>query len=149
VGLSIEEQIARLPSLDKSELHLLWQQLFGRAASMRLRRQVMIPVLAYRIQEQAHGGLKPSTVKRLRDMANALEINRSAVLNRVPRVAPGTRLIREWRGKTHEVLSVTNGYEYQGSVFASLSEIARQITGTRWSGPLFFGIKKSKPRGVK
>jgi len=108
----------------------------------------MIPILAYRIQEQAYGGLKPSTAKRLRASAERLEVNPSAVLVDLPGIRPGTRLLREWRGKMHTITAADNGFEYRGKRFASLSQIARVITGTRWSGPLFFGLKSPK-RGMK
>ena len=147
MGIPID-QIAELPKLRKTDLSALWQRCFGRAAPPRLRRQVMIPILAYRIQEQAYGGLKPSTAKRLRASAERLEVNPSAVLVDLPGIRPGTRLLREWRGKMHTITAADNGFEYRGKRFASLSQIARVITGTRWSGPLFFGLKSPK-RGMK
>jgi hypothetical protein len=149
VDSSIENRIAELPKLTKSALKSLWLESLGRPAPPRLRRQAMIPVLAYRIQERAYGGLKPSTLKRLRALAEALERNPSAVLTDSPRIRAGTRLIREWRGEKHEVMVDGSGYEYRGKKFASLSEIARHITGTRWSGPLFFGLKTGKDRTAK
>jgi len=149
MGPSIEQQIAELPKLTKADLSSLWQQSFGRTAPPRLRRQLMIPILAYRIQERAYGGLKPSIAKRLRRLADALEKDPSMVLADTPRIRPGTRLAREWRGETHQVVVEDGGYDYRGKRFASLSEIARQITGSRWSGPLFFGLKTPKARARK
>src|SRR5437660_5229819 len=105
MGASIDEQIAELPKLTKSQLTALWQHSFGRNAPPKLRRQVMVPILAYRIQERAYGGLKPSTAKRLRTLAHMLEKNPSAVLTNTPRIRPGTRLLREWRGERHEVVA--------------------------------------------
>ncbi len=125
---------------------MLWQRSFGKAAPTRLRRQVMIPILAYRIQEQAYGGLKPSTAKHLRTLADAVEKDRHAVLTGVLLIRPGMRLTRKWQGNIHEVLAANNAYEYRGKNYRSLSEIARQITGTRWSGPAFFRIKTQKRR---
>ena len=109
----------------------------------------MIPILAYRIQEQAYGGLKSSTARYLRTLADTLEKDRHAVLTDVPSIRPGTRLVREWRGNTYEVIAENRGYEYCGKKYASLSEIACQITGTRWSGPAFFRIKNTKTQAVK
>jgi len=109
----------------------------------------MVPILAYRIQEKAYGGLTPATAKRLSALADALEKDRFAVPTDAPQIRSGTRLVREWRGKMHEVLAFENSYEYDGKKFASLSQIARHITGTRWSGPLFFGLKDTKIRTVK
>ena len=98
------------------------------------------------MQEKAYGGLKPATLSRMRKLALALEKDPTATIVAVPQIRPGTRLIREWRGERHEVVVDDTAYEYRGKRFNSLSEIARQITGTRWSGPLFFGIKTSKTR---
>jgi hypothetical protein len=101
----------------------------------------MIPILAYRIQEQAFGSLSARTQERLRRLSQAFEKGGDSALAGVPRVRPGTRLVRQWGDQVHLVNVHVNGYEYQGARYKSLSEIARLITGTRWSGPLFFGIK--------
>jgi hypothetical protein len=108
-----------------------------------MRRELMIPVLAYRIQEQAYGGLSQQTLNKLRQLARDLERNPKA-LTRMRPIKPGTRIIREWDGDTHEVTVVRDGYSYRGKHFVSLSAIARKITGTRWSGPLFFGLRSSQ-----
>jgi Protein of unknown function (DUF2924) len=104
----------------------------------------MIPILAYRIQEQAYGGLNPFTHKRLQKLAAELEHKQKARLPLSPQLKTGTQLLRQWQGEMHEVLVVDGGFEYRGKQYESLSEIARQITGTRWSGPLFFGLKQPR-----
>lgn len=119
----------------------LWRQLFRRTAPPQIRRGLLIQILAYRIQEQAYGGLSPATRKRLSELAHKLEANPHAELSGVPRIKPGTRLIRDWRGQSHRVTVLDNGYEYAGKRYSSLSQVARLITGTRWSGPLFFGLR--------
>jgi hypothetical protein len=106
----------------------------------------MVPFLAYRIQENAYGGLKPSTRSELRRIARQME-NSSTTSNGQtcrPKLKSGTRILRKWRGETHEVVVTESGFEYRHARFKSLSEIARKITGTRWSGPAFFGVKSSK-----
>jgi hypothetical protein len=107
-------------------------------------------MLAYKLQEQAYGGLKPQVKRRLRELAVRFAADPRqdvAKLATPARIKPGTRLIREWQGESHHVTVSERGFEYQGRVYASLSEIARHITGTRWSGPLFFGLRHSeKPR---
>jgi hypothetical protein len=130
---------AMLPGLTRPELLELWQTLWGRAAPPGLRRELMIPILAYRAQEKACGGLNPETERRLCQLSASLEDGRASAPNET-RVKPGTRLLREWRGQTHEVIA-EQGFLYQGKSQKSLSGIARQITGTRWSGPVFFGLK--------
>ena len=101
----------------------------------------MIPILSYRIQEQAFGSLNARVQERLRQLSRAFEKGSDPTVPRAPRIRPGTRLVRQWGDQVHLVSVQVNGYEYQGTRYQSLSEIARLITGTRWSGPLFFGIK--------
>ena len=106
----------------------------------------MIPFLAYRIQENAYGGLKLSTRSELRRIARGIEnLSSSGAKMRQPRIKPGTQIIRQWHGETHEVVVTKLGFEYRRARYNSLSEIARKITGTRWSGPAFFGLKTLKP----
>jgi hypothetical protein len=140
----VSARIGQLPKLPTPQLRALWQELFANPPHPKLRRELMIPFLAYQIQENAYGGLKPATRKRLEKLAAELERNPKADLKAVPRVKPGTKLIRHWQGQRHEVLASDQGFEYKGKHFKSLSEIAREITGTRWSGPLFFGLKNIK-----
>jgi hypothetical protein len=108
-------------------------------------------LLAYRLQEQAFGGLKPAYKRRLRQLAESFEQNPSRIVKTVSpaRIKPGTRLIRQWDGQTHQVTVAEEGFEYKGERYKSLSEIARLITGTRWSGPLFFGLKQSAKNRVR
>ena len=142
-------KLEELPHLPKPELLALWQELFAKPADPRLRRNLMIPVLAYRLQEQAYGGLKPLTRKRLQKLATELEQKQKAPPPLVPQLKAGTRLLRQWQGQMHEVLVADEGFEYRGKRYDSLSEIARQITGTRWSGPLFFGLKSRQARSAQ
>lgn len=141
---TIPEQIAKLRTLSRSQLLDLWQKLYNKAAPPGIRREILVPFLAYRIQENALGGLKPTTLAELRRIARALDKNRmsNGPLVRT-RIKTGTRLFRQWRGQTHEVFVTESGYEYRHVGYRSLSEIARKITGTRWSGPAFFGLKRA------
>jgi hypothetical protein len=147
----ISDQIANLRTLARQQLLDLWQKLYRRAAPNGIRRELMVPFLAYRIQENAYGGLKPAVRNELRRMARRLE-NPTAATEPLlrPKIKVGTRIIRQWRGETHEVAVTQSGYEYRGSSYRSLSEIARKITGTRWSGPAFFGLNRSASvRGLR
>jgi hypothetical protein len=137
-------RLAQLSSMKKVELWALWKQLFKRTAPPHIRRELFIRILAFRIQEQAHGGLSAETRKRLRDLARQFAVNPTAEIPGISRIKPGTRLIREWRGQSHHVTVLERGYSYAGKRYSSLSQIARLITGTRWSGPLFFGLKKNQ-----
>jgi hypothetical protein len=140
----ISTKLQELPRLSKPELRALWQELFAQPAHPRLRRNLMIPILAYRLQEQAYGGLKPATRKRLQKLAAELAQNQKAPPPVAPQLKIGTKLLRQFQGEIHEVLVAEDRFEYRGKRYESLSEIARQITGTRWSGPLFFGLKQTR-----
>ena len=140
----ITDQIDKLRTLSRSQLLDLWQKLYNKAAPPGIRREILVPFLAYRIQENAHGGLKPTALAELRRIARALDKNRMSNGPVVrTRIKTGTRLFRQWRGQTHEAFVTESGYEYRRVGYRSLSEIARKITGTRWSGPAFFGLKKT------
>ena len=149
----ITHDLDAIPELNKMALHQLWRQVFETAPSPKLRKDLMVPMLVYRIQERAFTSVKSKSRDRLRQLSRAFETDsRSAILS-VPGIKPGTRLVRKWRGQVHLVNVEENGYEYQCGRYQSLSEIARLITGTRWSGPLFFGTKaaqgKSKSKEVE
>ena len=140
----LEAQLSRLPALETSQLRKLWHDLFQNPPHPKLRRELMIPILAYRLQEKALGGLRPSTARRLRAIADQLASGKKSTASSQFAPRPGTRLVRQWQGKLHEVVTVESGYLYGDEKYHSLSEIARAITGTRWSGPAFFGLKKRK-----
>jgi hypothetical protein len=124
--------------MDYKELQQQWRELFGREPSRGMRRGHMIPMLAYRAQEKALGGLKESTVRMLRELALGIATEAQAAY----RPKTGTRYVREHNGKLHEVTVLDDGFEYEGNRYRSLTEIATDITGTKWSGPAFFGLKK-------
>lgn len=143
----VDVRLAELPKLSRPALFDLWEEHFGSSPPTQLRRDLMIPILAYRIQEQAFGSLKTGTRTRLRQLAEGFAKNPKNVVSSKPTLKPGTRLIREWRDEVHLVNVEANGYEYKGGHYKSLSQIARLITGTRWSGPLFFGINGDQSTG--
>jgi hypothetical protein len=147
MGTDVQDQLKQLPGLDRKARLDLWLRLFGKPAHKALRRELMIPVLAYRIQEKAYGGLKPSTCKRLRTLAAEFNSGHHPPAAAPTKLRAGTRLVREWQGALHEVSVLDSGFEYRDQHFGSLSEIARQITGTRWSGPRFFGLKNCSGSG--
>jgi hypothetical protein len=134
----ISARIAALPGLNKSQLLAVWQENFSHPPPPKLRKELMVPVLAYRIQEKEFGGLSHQARKKLQDLA----LSASTGKRRTGVVQNGTRLVRTWRGEVHEVSVSDSGYVYRGQQYSSLSRIAREITGTQWSGPLFFGTRK-------
>ena len=143
----IRQSIATLPKRSREQLLSLWKEVYGRAAPAGLRRELLIPFLAYRIQEKAYGGLKPATRSTLLRIARSLESPTCQKKVAKPVIKAGSRIVREWHGKRHEVFVTVDGFEYESGKFNSLSEIARLITGTRWSGPAFFGLKNARPAG--
>jgi len=144
--MEVSEQLNALPEMNKAALSALWREHFGVPPPEKTRRDLIIRVLAYKIQEQAFGGISTSIRRRLRQFASAIEKDPNSTISNTRVIKPGTRLIREWQGKSYKVTVAKSGFEYDGQWYASLSEIARLITGTRWSGPLFFGLKVSAGR---
>ena len=129
-----------------SDLRQLWEKLFGNPPHPKLRRELLIPILAYRLQEKALGRIRPSLLRRLQAISSELGTGKGHAASCGSGPRHGTRLVRQWQGKLHEIVVQEGGFLYEGKKFRSLSEIARTITGTRWSGPAFFGLKK---RGQK
>ena len=136
------EALSRLPHLDLAELRELWYQLYKTETAPRLSRELLMRAVAYRMQEVASGGPRLELERQLRRIA--LELQQTGRLRILPQLKPGTRLMREWRGRSHEVLVLDDGFSWQGTHYRSLSAIARQITGTAWSGPLFFGLRSNR-----
>jgi hypothetical protein len=136
---ALTQKIAALPTLNKAQLLVVRRENFGHAPPPNLRKELMVPVLAYRMQAKEFGGLSHTVRKRLRDIAQSLGSEKQQP---DAKIQGGTRLVRTWRGEVHEVAVTDNGFLYRGQHFTSLSRIAREITGTPWSGPLFFGTRK-------
>ena len=138
---SIRDLIRALPELPKQRLFALWTETFGRSPG-KMRPEVMLPILAFSLQEKTYGGLPLGTKEQLRQIAFSLSPKSRQQNEARARFKTGTRLIREWKGTRHEVSLTPDGYEYKGVIYKSLSSIASRITGTHWSGPAFFGTKK-------
>lgn len=136
--------IAALKTASITSLKQQWRDLF-QTEPPAFNRRYLESRLTYRIQELAYGGLKPETIKRLEALAEDLEVE-APVRTRRPSAKPviGTQLVREWQGIEHRVTVVENGFEYQGRPLKSLSAVARAITGTRWNGWVFFGLKNRR-----
>jgi hypothetical protein len=135
-------RLAELKTMEIVALKAMWRDLFV-AEPPPYNRKFLESRLAYRIQELAYGGLKPETLKRLAELAAELELRGSRARSGNMPVA-GTRLLREWQGVQHMATVLADGFEYQGRPYKSLSAIARTITGTRWNGWLFFGLRSQK-----
>lgn len=143
----LARQIAELEALDAAALRGRWVEAFGRPPPKYTSRDLLLRALAYHVQEQAHGGLSKATRRRLAALADPKAPDARKANRLTPRVRPGTRLVRSWGGEVHQVSVLEEGFEYCGERYTSLSEIARRITGTRWSGPKFFGLRKGAGDG--
>ena len=136
----IREALTRLPTCNRAELTAEWLRLYRTKPPAQIGRNLLMAAVAYRLQEQILGGLKPELRRQLRAIAGRARHGGEPALA-APRLKPGTKLLRDWQGHTHEVLVGENGFLWQQAQYRSLSQIARAITGTRWSGPVFFGLK--------
>lgn len=140
---SVLAQLAALKTTPTPALKAKWRELFG-TEPPPYNRRFLESRLAYRIQELAYGGLSQATIERLRAMAKQYENKDSKPVGRGYRPIVGTKLIRDWEGVERCVTVRAEDFEYMGRPFKSLSSIAREITGTRWNGWVFFGLKGSR-----
>ena len=143
---SVLARLAALKTTPTPELRRQWRDLFD-TEPPRYNRRFLESRLAYRIQELAYGGLKRETIERLEALGEQLASGKITFVRDEHRPIAGTRLIREWQGIEHCVTVRDDDYEYQGRPYKSLSAVARAITGTRWNGWVFFGLKNQRGRG--
>ena len=141
----IPARLAALKTATTPELKAQWRELFE-TEPPPFNRRYLESRLAYRIQELTYGGLKPETIRRLRDLADDLDGKDNGKRRGRRDIMPiaGTRLLREWQGVEQIVTVTADGFEWQGRPYKSLSAIARAITGTRWNGWVFFGLKNHR-----
>ncbi len=142
---SVLSQIAALKTAPTADLKRRWRELYGREAPP-FSRPYLESRLAFSIQELAFGGLKPATVARLEALGEQLDGGKPQIrcLRQDDRPVAGTRLVREYQGIEHVVTVLADGFEWEGRPYRSLSAIARAITGTRWNGWTFFGLKNQR-----
>src|SRR5205807_3166321 len=136
--------LLHLPKLDLGELRQQWRVLYKAEASAYLSRELLLRAVAYRMQEVALGGLCSERQRQLRQFAQQLNGSQEGRIRPRPELKPGTRLMREWQGRTYDVLVLDDGFSWQDTRYRSLSALARKITGTAWSGALFFGLKPNR-----
>ncbi|MBF0400226.1 MAG: DUF2924 domain-containing protein [Magnetococcales bacterium] len=134
-------EITLLPKKSLQELNQLWRTLFN-ADPPQAGKDYLVRRLAYRVQELAHGGVSDAAASILDGLKPGKLLPGKQPKPEGATPAPGTRLIREWQGVEHTVTVLDSGFEYGGCKYKSLSAVAKAITGTHWSGPLFFGLRK-------
>jgi hypothetical protein len=138
--------IDALTTMNSAQLREEWHRVYGTAPNTGLGPSLMRRGIAYRLQEQAHGGLSPATLRTLVRLAEQLNKSGDLDVERQLSLKTGTRLVREWHGRTCHVTVLENSFLYEDQQYASLSQIARVVTGTKWSGPRFFGLRqRSEP----
>ena len=149
----MEDEIAHLRALDLTGLRARWQSVFQRPPPSHLPRHLLFAVLAFRIQTDRFGNLDHETRKVL-DRTNASESGSAMAdrLNSLDRkradLTPGTVLVREWERQSHRVMVLANGFAWNGQTYDSLTKVAFAITGTRWNGPRFFGLRDKQAKSL-
>lgn len=138
------QELKELRLLGLSELRRRWAEAWGIQPHVRIGRLMLERSLAFKLREQRGEGLTPEQQKRLDFLVSSYKRKPASFESGPLSLKPGTRLVRNFRGKQHSVLVKSNGFEYEGKFYTSLSQIASDIAGTRWNGKVFFGLKKEK-----
>ena len=141
-AIDVAKALVRLSELTIFELRGEWRRLHRTPPPVRLSRDLLTPGISYKLQERAYGGLSMATARKLEQAAAGPPSCGAAKPTASVSLRPGTRLLREWHGVTHTALIHADGVEWRGQRYRSLSVVARKITGARWSGPRFFGLRR-------
>ena len=142
-------KLSELSTAGRAELLAIWTATQGKpSAALLTSRELLASALAWQLQERKFGGLTTATRRKLRVLARAQQRKkRSAqLLAASTNLRPGSVISKQWRGAQHVVIVLADGFQHQGKVYGSLSHVAREITGTRWNGPAFFGLRKGHGR---
>jgi hypothetical protein len=143
---TIDAELTAIARLPIAELRKAWANRFGDTSPAIRSRDILLRLLAWRMQADASSGLDAITERKLRDISKALEHDGDYEPKIRRDLSPGIVLTREWKGAIHKVTVTADGFQYLGRRYGSLSDIARMITGTRWSGPRFFGLEQKEQR---
>ena len=139
---SLDQEISDLAGFSRAGLIEHWQELYGCNPPKGASMTFMVRAIAYELQAKYYGGLRSAAKRQLDKIAGSKTGDEVEGARRVPVLDPGARLVREWNGVTHTVDVTNDGFEWRGEAYGSLSAIAREITGARWSGPRFFGLNE-------
>jgi len=143
---AVEAELERLPTTPIADLRKRYSELFRAEPPKAFGPDLLRRSIAHRIQEKAYGGLSLSHQRLLDQLVKSASAKPNGRLELPRRIKPGSELVRTWNRKTYRVMVMAEGFAYDGKAFASLSEIASAITGTRWNGPRFFGLRSSSNR---
>jgi hypothetical protein len=141
---TLQAEIARLNDLGLAELRRRWKERLGRPPPAIASTELTRRWLSWELQAQARGGFNATTRRRLRQLCKAFRADPPSTMLPDIGLKPGSMLAREWNGVTHRVIVLEEGFTWNGKKYASLSDIAFRITGTRWSGPRFFGLRQQR-----
>jgi Protein of unknown function (DUF2924) len=145
---AVESELDRLPAMPIAKLRLRYRELFGTEPPRAFGPDLLRRSIGQRIQEKAYGGL-PQQTRRLLDLLIKAHLAKPHGRLEVPRrIKPGSELVRTWKKQTHRVMVLADGFAYGGKTIGSLSEIASEITGTKWNGPRFFGLRTTGDNGA-
>jgi hypothetical protein len=144
---NIEEDLDALSQSTIHKLRLRWRAMFRTEPPAAFGPDLLRRSIAQRVQEQRYGGLSESVQRRLNQIVKMMANKPSGRIELPKRIKSGAVLIRTWKDKSHRVMVLDDGFTFEGHTYTSLSEIARKITGTRWNGPKFFGLRNIKPAG--
>jgi len=144
---ALNAQLAALSGMDAPELRAEWRRLYRSHPPKLLRRDLLELGVAWKLQERVLGGLSGAIRRQLAELARTMSEKSDLAKARTITLKPGARLVRDWNGETHEILVVEDGFQWRGKTWGSLSVIAREMTGTQWSGPRFFGLKTGRTDG--
>ena len=141
MALPLDEQLAGLTRMSPAQLRAEWLRVY-RDPAPDMTADLLRRGIAWRLQERVMGGLAPSTLREIERLVRQFTRTGEVVSQPPLVIKPGTRLVRDWGGKSHHVLVLEEGYLYQDRRYRSLSQIAAHITGAKWSGPRFFGLQQ-------
>jgi hypothetical protein len=143
---AVEAELDRLPAAPIADLRKRYREVFRTDPPKAFGPDLLRRSIAHRIQEKAYGGLPTSARRLLDQLVKAAMAKPNGRLELPRRIKPGSELVRTWKGRSYRVVVMADGFAHNGKTFASLSEIASEITGTRWNGPKFFGLRSSSSR---
>jgi hypothetical protein len=144
----LNAQLSALAEMDAPRLWAEWRRLYRSRPPKMLRRDLLQLGVAWKLQERVLGGLSAATKRQLAELARTMATKSDLAKTRKVTLKPGARLIRAWAAETHEILVVEDGFLWRGAKWRSLSVIAREMTGTHWSGPRFYGLTGTTPKSV-
>ncbi|HEY0312239.1 MAG TPA: DUF2924 domain-containing protein [Allosphingosinicella sp.] len=143
MAITLEEELAALATMSPAQLRDKWQRVY-RGAPPPFAPDLLARGIAYRLQERVYGKLPTATRREIERLQRQFERTGEVLTEACATTKPGTVLVREWKQEQHHVLILDEGYRYRDRRYGSLSEIANEITGARWSGPRFFGLRQGQ-----